>query len=131
MASPRKKKTENRRGSREAVAKRRVARALNQLFERKAHGVRDGRTEKRRRRLLKELKQGRSGQPLQPSDVVSHASELLALGETLGSIRKNGVLQSGFSATPETVRVAREVQTLNGYDPRAWKLLGIDLSKAK
>lgn len=129
MASPRKKKPENRRGSREAVAKRRVARALNQLFERKANGVRDGRTEKRRRRLLKELKQGRRGQPLQPSDVVSHASELLALGETLGSIRKNGVLQPGFSPTPDAVQIAREVQALNGYDPRAWKLLGIDLSK--
>ena len=131
MASPRKKKAENRRGSKEAVAKRRGARALNQLFERKAHGVTDGRTEKRRRRLLKELEQGKRGQPLQPSDIVSHGSELLALGETLTSIRKNGVLAPPVSKTPDAIEAAREVQSLNGYDPRAWKLLGIDLTKKK
>lgn len=121
------KKTDNRRGSPEAVAKRRAARALNQLFDGLRVGRLDGRTEKRRLRLLKELKTGRRGSPLAPTEIVSHASELLRLGETLSTIRKNGVLKPSFEPTPAAIAVAREVQQLNAYEPKAWKLLGIDL----
>lgn len=121
------KKSDNRRGSPEAVAKRRAARALNQLFDGLRAGRLDGRTEKRRLRLLKELKSGRRGSALAPTEIVSHATELLRLGETLSAIRKSGVLKPSFEPTPAAIAVAREVQQLNGYEPKAWKLLGIDL----
>jgi hypothetical protein len=125
------KKSDNRRGSPEAVAKRRAARALNQLFDGLRAGRLDGRTEKRRQRLMKELKTGRRGTPLAPTEIVSHASELLRLGETLSTIRKNGVLKPSFEPTPGAIAVAREVQKLNGYEPKAWKLLGVDLDDAE
>ena len=130
MGSPMARKTKNRRGSEEAVAKRRAARALNKLFEDLTRRRLDGRTEKRRRRLLAELKSGRRGRALKPSDFVAHVSELLALGESIRSLRKNGLMVPPFRATPEALEVAREVQELCGYDPRAWKLLGVDLEGA-
>ncbi|MBX7197136.1 MAG: hypothetical protein K1X94_34120, partial [Sandaracinaceae bacterium] len=75
------------RGSQEAVEKRRAARALHGAFARAAGAgaLADGRAERRRQRLLKELKDGRRGQPLPPIDVLTHAAELLSLGETMSS----------------------------------------------
>src|SRR5262245_37045434 len=81
------------RGSIEAIEKRRAARQLNSVFTggAKQGGVLDGRTEKRRRRLIKELKEGKNGKILKPIEIVSHTHELLELGETLSSLRKAGV----------------------------------------
>ena len=119
------------RGSTEAIEKRRVARQLNALFSpgKGEPGKRDGRTEKRRLRLLKELKEGRRGQPLKPIELVSHADELLSLGETLSSIRKNGVhtakLEASFNA--DQLDAVQRTQAAYGFRPEVWKLLGIDL----
>jgi hypothetical protein len=119
------------RGSTEAIEKRRVARQLNALFSASngEQGKRDGRTEKRRLRLLKELKEGRRGQPLKPIEIVSHADELLSLGETLSSIRKNGVrtakLELEFSS--EQLDAVQRTQAAYSFRPEVWKLLGIDL----
>ena len=97
------RKSTGGRGSAEAIEKRRVARQINSLFGGGGGqtGKLDGRTEKRRQRLLKELKEGRAGQPLKPIDIIAHANELLALGETLATIRKNGV-KADSSSTEAT-----------------------------
>ena len=82
----------NRRGSPEAIEKRRVARVFNDILGGRgaaAHKL-DGRTEKRRLRLLKELEAGkaRGSRELKPLDVLQRVQELMDLGEPLSSIRK-------------------------------------------
>src|SRR5580704_16070805 len=85
-------KPPNRRGSPEAVEKRRVARLFNDVLGGRGSGARkhDGRTEKRRQRLLRELESGklRGAHELKPLDVLVRVNELLDLGEPLRSIRK-------------------------------------------
>lgn len=80
----------NRRGSAEAIAKRRAARALNDILD-PSPAPQDGRTENRRKRLIAELKSGKtrgSGKPLKPIDVLFHVTELFELGETPTSLNK-------------------------------------------
>lgn len=125
------KKASNRRGSPEAIAKRRVARALNRLFEEGgATDTLDGRTLKRKQRLMKELKEGRRGKPLKALEVLTHANELMGLGETLTTLRK---LKPKLPPTPavneETAAIYVETQKNYGFDPKVWKLLGIDIEK--
>lgn len=126
-----KRGTGSGRGSAEAIEKRRVARQLNALFGPSGaeNGKLDGRTEKRRQRLLKELKEGRRGEPLKPIELVSHADELLSLGETLASIRKNGVrsakLDGAFST--DQLDAVQRTQAAYGFRPEVWKLLGVNL----
>lgn len=125
------------RGSNEAIEKRRVARQLNALFGPSGgqNGKLDGRTEKRRKRLLKELKEGRRGAPLKPIEIVTHADELLELGETLSSIRKNGVRirldargQDGISSfSTEQLEAVQRTQRAYGFRPEVWKLLGVNI----
>src|SRR5262245_49660685 len=82
-------KAKNRRGSAEAIEKRRVARRFNDLLGGRLTNASklDGRTQKRRLRLLKELEDGktRSGRLLQPLDVLSHVEELLDIGEPVAA----------------------------------------------
>jgi hypothetical protein len=129
------------RGSSEAIEKRRVARQLNALFGPggSQNGKLDGRTEKRRKRLLKELKEGRRGEPLKPIELVSHANELLELGETLSSIRKNGVrsvridarAQNGITTfSSEQLEAVQRTQSASGFRPEVWKLLGVNIDRA-
>lgn len=121
------------RGSAEAIEKRRVARQLNALFGtgQGENGKRDGRTEKRRLRLLKELKEGRAGKPLKPIEVITHADELLSLGETLSSIRKNGVraLKSDNNFSGAQLEAVRRAQSAYGFRPEVWKLLGVEVER--
>jgi len=131
---PRAKKTTSKktnRGSPEAIAKRRAARKLNDLFASSgATGSMDGRTLKRKQRLMDELAKGKSGKPLKALDVLNHAHELLSLGETLTSLRK---LKPTVPAAPDRTEEAEslflEAQKLYGFDPKAWKLLGVDIEK--
>src|SRR5579862_8479460 len=80
-------KPQNRRGSPEAIEKRRVARLFNDILGGQGAGAhkRDGRTEKRRQRLLRELELGkaRGSRELKPLDVLHRVHELLGLGEPL------------------------------------------------
>lgn len=117
------------RGSPEAVEKRRAARALNSAFEKAAAGgaLADGRAERRRQRLLKELKDGRRGQPLPPIDVLTHAAELLGLGETLGSLEKQGVKRRKVAATPDLLAAARRVQAAYEMPREVFALIGLTL----
>jgi hypothetical protein len=127
------------RGSSEAIEKRRVARQLNALFGPGGgqNGKIDGRTEKRRKRLLKELKEGRRGEPLKPIEIVTHANELLELGETLSSIRKNGVCireargQNGIASfSSEQLEAVQRTQSAYGFRPEVWKLLGVNIDRS-
>ena len=125
-----KKRPSTRRGSPEAIAKRRAARALNRLFEEGgATGNLDGRTLKRKRRLLKELKEGKGGKPLKALEVLTRANELLSLGETLTSLRR---LKPQLPPTPvindASAAVYLETQKNYGFSPKAWKLLGVDIN---
>ena len=73
----------NKRGSPEAVAKRRAARKFNDIaLGAGASSTRlDGRTEKRRQRLLKEVTAGSvRGATLKPVDMLLRLQELLTLG---------------------------------------------------
>ncbi len=125
------KRSSGGRGSAEAIEKRRVARQLNALFGPDGeNGKRDGRTEKRRQRLLKELKEGRAGKALKPIEIITHADELLSLGETLSSIRKNGVraLKSDTNFSGAQLEAVRKAQSAYGFRPEVWKLLGVDVA---
>ena len=127
------RKSSGGRASAEAIEKRRVARQLNTLFGggQSQPGKLDGRTAKRRQRLLKELKEGRAGQPLKPIEIIAHANELLELGETLTMIRKNGVKTSKLelAGSDEKVATVLRAQEAYGFRPEVWKLLGIELSE--
>lgn len=117
----------NRRGSPEAIAKRRAARAFNDVYTGRAGRVLDGRTEKRRQRLLRELKSGKktgSGKPLKPIDVLTNANELLELGETLTNLRKVTKLQKAAPGA-DLDGVLEEVHDAYAFRPEAYKVLGI------
>ncbi|MCA9533232.1 MAG: hypothetical protein KC593_06125 [Myxococcales bacterium] len=117
------------RGSPEAIAKRRTARQLNALLEggTKEGPKLDGRTEKRRKRLIQELKDGKRGEALKPVEAVSHTNELLGLGESLASLKRQGVKPRKFDTSPEIMDVVRATQTAYGYAEDAWKIIGITL----
>jgi hypothetical protein len=119
------------RGSPEAVEKRRTARQLNTLLGAASDKKLDGRTEKRRKRLIKELKDGRRGKPLKPIEVVTHTDELLEIGETLSSLRKQGVKPRKTDITDEVMEAAQRTQKAYGFKPEAWKMLGINLTTKK
>jgi hypothetical protein len=120
------------RGSKEAIEKRRAARQLNSLLMggKKPGDKPDGRTEKRRQRLIAELKEGRRGIPLKPIDFVSHVNELLDLGETVASIKRHGVRPRRTELTPDIVKVVRHTQTAYGFHPEAWQMLGVPVKEA-
>lgn len=107
-------------GRRKAYA----ARKLNTLFTEPVP-ARDGRSERRRQRLLRELREGRGGEPLQPIRALEHISTLLALGETLATLRR---LPPRLPARPALdaalLAAIRDAQRSFGFDPRAWQLLG-------
>src|SRR5260221_13149180 len=92
-AERRQERPKTGRASEEAVMKRRAARHFNDvLLGGNAPTSRlDGRTAKRRLRLLEELKQGtsRSGKrALKPIDILLRVQALLDLDEPIASLRK-------------------------------------------
>lgn len=126
MATSKKSKKKNTgRGSPEAIEKRKVARLLNAALTGEGKKPRlDGRTEKRRQRLIKELKDGRRGKPLKPIDVLSHTHELLEIGESIASIRKQGVKPRKTEVDDIDDLVSR-TQKAYGFREEAWRMLGI------
>ena len=122
-------KKETLRGSPEAIAKRRAARSLNRIFMQSASvNALDGRTLKRKTRLAKELAEGKGGEALKAHEILSHTTELLGMGETMTTIRAlKPVLPPALPLTDDTVAIIKDTQTSYGFDPRAWKLIGIDI----
>ncbi len=123
-AAPKKK---TRRGSPEAVEKRRVARQLNALLSGESTGKKlDGRTEKKRQRMIATLK-GEKGPKLKPMERVQMASELMGMGETMASLKKHGVKTDKVAQSDETLELVERTQSIYGFEPSAWRILGIRL----
>ena len=128
MSAKPKTAQKTRRASPAAVEKRRAARLFNTalLGEGKAG---DGRTERRRRRLLEELASGaaRGGKrELKPIDVLSRVQELLALGEPLSSIRKACPKPRPVEVTAEVIEGVRRIHEAYAFPPDAYAFVGID-----
>ncbi|MEM1417876.1 MAG: hypothetical protein AAGH15_23470 [Myxococcota bacterium] len=133
MAKARKsssKKSSGGRGSAEAIEKRRVARQLNALLtDGGSSGPKlDGRTEKRRKRLIKELAEGKRGQELKPAEALKHVDELLALGETLSSLRKQGAKARKFDLSPDVEDAVKKMQAAHQFKAESWKFLGLTVA---
>ena len=123
-------KAKNRRGSPEAIEKRKAARLFNDVLGGRggASNKLDGRTEKRRQRLLRELEQGtgRGSKELKPLDVLQHVHELLELGETLGSIRKVSKVKKIPLLGEGVVEVVQRLHKAYGFRPEAYRFVGLD-----
>jgi hypothetical protein len=118
----------NKRGSPEAIAKRRSARAFNDLLDPTGASRLDGRTEQRRRRLLAELESGKargSGKALKPVDVLSHVTELLALGESVASIRKVCRPRPAPATDARLLELLAQLHRAYGFPKEAYSFLGI------
>lgn len=119
----------NRRGSPEAIEKRRVARVFNDILGGRgaaAHKL-DGRTEKRRQRLLKELEAGkaRGSRELKPLDVLQRVQELMDLGEPLSSIRKVTKVRKSAVAPESIVGVVERLHRAYSFRPEVYRFVGI------
>ncbi len=126
---PAKPAAPNRRGSPEAVAKRRLARKLNRLLtEGSSTAAGDGRTERRRRRLLKELEQGARdpGSGLKPVEVLQRVHELLELGETPAALRKVVKPHARPDVDVDEARaLLREIHAAYGFREEAYAFIGL------
>jgi hypothetical protein len=122
-------KPQNRRGSPEAIEKRRVARLFNDILGGRGAGAhkRDGRTEKRRQRLMRELEAGkaRGSRELKPLDVLQRVNELLELGEPLSSIRKVAKVRKGSVAPEDMVDVVSRLHKAYGFRPECYRFVGV------
>ncbi len=118
----------DRRASPEAVAKRRAARLFNEVIAGPSPRPGDGRTERRRRRLLEELAQGvtRKGQDLKPIDVLLRAQALLDLGEPLASIIGARPAPAPVKITEALVDGVRRLHAAYVFSPDVYQLVGID-----
>jgi hypothetical protein len=123
-------KTQNRRGSPEAIEKRRVARLFNDVLGGRRSGARgqDGRTEKRRQRLLRELEAGkaRGTRELKPLDVLVRVHELLELGEPLSSVRKVTKIRKAAVPPEEMVELVGRLHRAYGFRMESYRFVGID-----
>jgi hypothetical protein len=122
-------KPPNRRGSPEAVEKRRVARLFNDILGGRGAGARkhDGRTEKRRQRLMRELESGkvRGSREMKPLDVLQRVNELMELGEPLSAIRKIAKVRK-TNVPPETmVEVVSRLHRAYGFRPECYRFVGV------
>jgi len=120
----------NRRGSPEAIEKRRVARLFNDILGARGAGAhkQDGRTEKRRQRLMRELESGkvRGARELKPLDVLVRVNELLELGEPLRSIRKVTKLRKAVVPPEAMVEVVGRLHKAYGFRPECYRFVGVD-----
>ncbi|HEY8041208.1 MAG TPA: hypothetical protein VIF15_15485 [Polyangiaceae bacterium] len=122
-------KPQNRRGSPEAIEKRRVARLFNDILGGRGVGAhkRDGRTEKRRQRLMRELESGklRGAHELKPLDVLQRVNELMELGEPLSSIRKIAKVRKSTVPPESMVEVVTRLHKAYGFRPECYRFVGV------
>lgn len=122
-------KPQNRRGSPEAIEKRRVARMFNDILGGRGNGAhkRDGRTEKRRQRLMRELESGkvRGSRELKPLDVLQRVNELMELGEPLSSIRKIAKVRKATVPADSMVDVVTRLHKAYGFRIECYRFVGV------
>ncbi len=121
----------NRRGNPDVVKKRRAARQFNEvLAELGASGPkRDGRTEKRRARMLEELREGMvrsTRKALKPIDVLTRVHDLLALGEPLAAIRKVCRPARSVPMSDEVIAGVKSLHEAYGFAPEIYPFVGLD-----
>ena len=128
MTKPKTAKPRNRRGSPEAIEKRKAARIFNDVLGggRSAHKL-DGRTEKRRQRLLEELEKGmaRGSRELKPLDVLQRVHELIELGEPLSSIRKVAKIRKTTVPPESVVEIVSRLHKAYNFRPETYRFVGI------
>jgi len=119
----------NRRGSPEAIEKRRAARQFNDILGGRGASAQklDGRTEKRRQRLLKELEDGkaRGHRDLKPLDVLQRVQELMDLGEPLSSIRKVAKVRKTNLESDSILTIVQRLHEAYRFRPEAYRFVGI------
>ena len=128
MAKAKSVRAPNRRGSPEAIEKRRAARLFNDVLGGgRARGRLDGRTEKRRQRLLRELESGkaRGARELKPLDVLQHVQELLEMGEPIGSIRKVAKVKKVPLGPNDVTTIVSRLHKAYGFRPEAYRFVGL------
>jgi len=117
------------RGSPEAIQKRRVARKLNRFLTMQSGGAAlDGRTEKRRQRILVELEKDtrKGGGGLKPIELLQRVNALLEMGERASSIRKAVRSKVFRHLTPaQAAEMIRELQAAYDYRPETYRLVGL------
>jgi hypothetical protein len=122
-------KAQNRRGSPEAIEKRRAARMFNDVLGGRGAGRhnRDGRTEKRRQRMMRELESGkiRGSRELKPLDVLQRVHELLQLGEPLRSIRKITKVRRSAVSPEAMIEVVGRLHKAYGFRPECYRFVGV------
>jgi hypothetical protein len=122
-------KAQNRRGSPEAIEKRRVARLFNDVLGGRGNGAhrRDGRTEKRRQRLMRELESGkvRGAHELKPLDVLQRVNELLSLGEPLSAIRKIAKVRKATVPAESMIELVSRLHKAYGFRPECYRFVGV------
>lgn len=118
----------NRRASPEAVAKRRAARAFNEAVLGPGPRGADGRTERKRKRMLAELREGatRNGQELKPIDVLLRAQALLELGEPLCALLEARPPPPPVPVSDALVARVRELHAAYAFRPEVYRFAGID-----
>jgi hypothetical protein len=121
----------SRRASPDVVQKRRVARQFNDLLLGTGGGAGrlDGRTEKRRQRLLEELREGAargSGAPLKPIDVLSRVAALIALETPVALIKKMARPARKVAPSDEVVDGIRRLHEAYGFPSEVYAFVGID-----
>lgn len=134
MSEPREKsesrRAKSRRAAPDVVDKRRAARRFNALLEGKGRvGALDGRTEKRRARLLGELETGvarASKRALKPIDVLVRVQALLDLGEPLANIRRASRPPRTIPPTGEIVEGLRSLHDAYAFRAEAYAFVGVD-----
>jgi hypothetical protein len=87
----------------------------------------DGRTEKRRQRLLRELEAGkaRGSRELKPLDILQRVQELMDLGEPLASIRKVTKVKKSAVSPEAIVGVVERLHRAYSFRPEVYRFVGI------
>lgn len=118
-------KRANRRGSPEAVEKRRVAREFNERFAEVVAPALDGRTARRRTRLLTELAEGHGdGRPFRPLDVLLRVHELLSIGCPERLIALAHRPPRPVRASAERVALVAQLHRAHAFAPAAYRFVG-------
>jgi hypothetical protein len=124
------RRAKSRRAAPDVVDKRRAARRFNALLQGNARASSlDGRTEKRRARLLAELESGvarASKRALKPIDILLRVQDLLDIGEPIGSIRRACRPARAVAVTSELIEGLRTLQEAYAFRAEAYAFVGVD-----
>jgi hypothetical protein len=89
------------------------------------------RRKRRKERLLRDLRGGTGKSALKPMEVVARLDALLALGERPSDLRPLVAGRFQFKNSPELLALVAEAQATFGFDPRAWRILGVKLPRSE